>query len=670
MSGRFSSIRATIAACLFASVVFVVPAYAADRVPDDTYYSEQWYLRHIGVPEAWNTTLGIETVPIAVIDTGVDIDHPDLKDNIWTNTREIPGNGTDDDGNGYIDDVHGWDFIGNDNDQRPDISGKFSVLGANHGTINAGVIAARGGNSKGIVGVTWQSTIMPLRALDSNGEGDPALIIRAVDYAVANGAKVINLSFAGTAASSELAAALKRAYDNGVFIVAAAGNARANGEAIDLDTQSLYPVCLDDGAEENFIFGVAATDEKDTKAEFSNYGAGCIDIAAPGVRILSTQLWRPKVKYFDAQYGGFYNGTSVAAPIVSGVAALLFSLDHNLTPKQITSVLLRSATNIDGMSPNFIGKLGAGRIDAKKAVDEVLGMLRGAAPPIATASLVPPGYAGRFVVAASGPGRNTEVRLFTIDGVFIRGFQAFDTGFKGGASLGLAKFDGARQTIVLGALAGGAPQVRIFDINTKNIGGWLAYDAAFRGGIDVGVADLDGDGKDEVITGAGPGGGPHVRMFTAKGVVRGGFFAFDKKKSTGVNVAAGDLGGDGHAEIVASLPDGSAARIFNAQGNLLAEFFPFGKGYKGNARISVEDVDGDGRAEIVIRRFTDGKRTSIVRLQGGALSESELKIPQRAFGASVGQTPSVTIHNGVGAPFSFLAFEARFRGGVRTALTE
>ncbi len=626
MKTHVKKIHAALTACLLAGALFALPAFAADRVPDDTYYPEQWYLKHIGVPEAWNTTLGIETVPIAIIDTGVDLDHPDLKDNIWRNVREISRNGIDDDGNGYIDDVHGWDFIANDNDPRPDVSGKFAVLAANHGTINAGVAAARGNNGRGIVGVTWQSTIMPLRALDSNGEGDPALIIRAVNYAVQNGAKVINLSFAGTAASSELAATLRRAYDSGVFVVAAGGNARDEGTAISLDAQSLYPVCLDDGADENFIFGVAATDDKDVKGNFSNYGAGCIDISAPGARILSTQLWRPKVRFFDSQYGGFYNGTSVAAPIVSGVAALLFSLDRNLTPKQVTNVLLNSAVNIDAVNPNVVGKIGRGRIDARKAVGEVLSMLRGSAPPIATTNLVPPGYAGKFVVAASGAGRSTEVRLFTTDGVFIRGFQAFDAGFKGGASLAVAKFDGAgRQTIVLGALAGGAPQVRIFDINTRNIGGWLAYDSAFRGGVDVAVGDLDGDGKDEVITGAGPGGGPHVRMFNAKGVPQGGFFPFDAKRRTGVRVAAGDLDGDGKAEIIASLPDGSSTRVFNAQGKMLEEFFPFGKGRRGPILSS------------------------------------------RVLGASSRQPPTVTM---VGTSFSFFAFEPRFKGGVRAALTE
>ena len=110
---------------------------------------------------------------IAIIDSGVDIDHPDLKDNVWRNLREVPDNSIDDDGNGFIDDVNGWDFVGNDNDPRPDISSGYSVIGANHGTVDAGVAAARGGNGKGIAGVAWQASIMPIRVLDSNGVGEP-----------------------------------------------------------------------------------------------------------------------------------------------------------------------------------------------------------------------------------------------------------------------------------------------------------------------------------------------------------------------------------------------------------------------------------------------------------------------------------------------------------------
>ncbi|MEY4722604.1 MAG: hypothetical protein RLZZ324_117, partial [Candidatus Parcubacteria bacterium] len=523
------------------------PVLAAPRVPNDTYFNEQWYLPYIGATEAWNTSLGTESVPIAVIDSGVDIDHPDIKPNVWRNAGEIAGNGIDDDGNGYVDDVNGWDFVSGDNDPRPDTTGNFTALGANHGTVNAGVAAARGDNGRGISGVAWSATIMALRALDSHGEGEPANVARAVDYAVRNGAKVINLSFAGSNQSPELAAALRRAYDAGVFIVAAAGNAPDGGTATDLDQKQQYPVCLDQGSDENFIYGVAATDDKDVRADFSNYGAGCVDGSAPGVRILSTQVYQPGSKYFGSAYGGFYNGTSVAAPVVSGVVALMRAVDPRLTPKQITNILTATAVNVDGKNPQFFGKLGRGRINAAAAVAAALAGTKPqvGAPTPTTESMLPSGYAGGLIVAAPGAGRPPDVRLFTKDGTLVRSFSAFPSSFKGGVSLAVGNFDKTkRQTIVTGAGPGGAPQVRIFDINTRVIGGFIAYGDGFKGGVSVAAGDVDGDGKDEIITGAGPGGGPHVRVFTARGVPVGGFFAFDEKRRAGIEVQAADLDGD------------------------------------------------------------------------------------------------------------------------------
>jgi len=251
----------------------LLPTAASARTPDDYYFDEQWYLSHIGAQDAWQYSLGMETVSIAIIDSGVDLDHPDLKDNIWRNVDEIAGDGFDNDNNGFVDDVFGWDFVSNDNDPNPDVTGDISLLGANHGTISAGIASAKGDNGIGIVGMTWQVPIMALRALDSMGTGDPVQVARAVDYAVANGAKVINLSFVGPTYSSRLENSLRNAYEHGVFVVAAAGNAPEGGSAVNLDVNPRYPVCFDRDSNENFVYGVAATDSIDRKATFSNYGA-------------------------------------------------------------------------------------------------------------------------------------------------------------------------------------------------------------------------------------------------------------------------------------------------------------------------------------------------------------------------------------------------------------
>jgi subtilisin family serine protease len=661
-------------------------ASAAPRLPDDTYFPDLWYLEKIGAPEAWNYSLGFEGVTVAIIDSGVDIDHPDLKDNIWRNWKDAPGNGIDDDQNGYVDDAWGWDFVGRDNDPRPDITGSYDRLGASHGTINAGMVAARGDNGKGTVGVTWQSTVMALRALDSDGSGDPINVVQAVEYAVANGAKVINLSFAGSSHNDLLAIALRRAYDAGVFVVAAAGNGPDGGNGIDLDSNPSYPACLDQGSDENFVYGVAAVDDTDSKATFSNYGAGCVDLSAPGTRIISTQLYEPSNADFSVPYGGYYNGTSLAAPMVAGAVALIKSLDRNLTPKQITNILTGSAADINAPNPGYFGKLGRGRLDIDGAVKLVMESKKAVAAPTPTAALLPGGASHGLIAAASGPGREPEIRLFTEDGLFVRGFLAYDKAFRGGVNLAVGDFDGAgRRSIVTGAGAGGGPHVRVFDFNTSAIGGWFAFDRNFRGGVSVATGDIDGDGRDEVIAGAGPGGGPHVRIFRPDGTPIGGFFAYDKAFRGGVSVATGDIDGDGRDDIIVATASGMPAsvRVFSSRGEKLAEFTPFGIKEKRGLTVAASDRDGDGIVELavgVVGGAAQAFRASGIAAgpvgDGGssfiAFSEADATgrvVYPLAMAGSAGAEPTVAVGRG-GKFFRFQAFEARFRGGVRLGLIQ
>jgi subtilisin family serine protease len=669
---KFTSVL-TLVVAVAACFLPVASASAADRVPSDTYFDNQWYLAKIGAPEAWNRSIGFEGVIVAVIDSGVDISHPDLKDNIWRNIGEVARNGRDDDGNGFVDDVNGWDFVGGDNDPHPDLVSGDTRLGAVHGTVSAGIIAARGDNGRGIAGVTWQTTIMPLRVLDANGQGDPGDVVRAVEYAVRGGAKVINLSLAGTVRDENLARALRRAYDAGVFVVAAAGNAPEGGAAFDLDRNPRYPACLDFGSDENFVYGVAAVDDVDRRASFSNYGAGCVDLSAPGTRFVGLRPYQPGTGGFDLPYGGYYNGTSLAASVVSGAVALVKALDPNLTPKQVMNVLTASADSLDARNPDYFGKLGRGRLNVARAVEMIVGRPPDTKPTVLTSALTPDGRTDRLIVAASGPGRATEVRMFTADGAMVRSFTAFSAGFRGGATVAAADFDGGgRRSIVVGAGGGGSPQVRIFDLNGTPIGGFIAYADKFRGGVGVVSADVDGDGRDEIVTAPASGGGPHIRVFSARGVLVGGFFAFGEKERGSWRIAAADFDGDGEDEIAVLSADGSMARIFDGRGRMIASFaVPGAASVRRSAALVAADGDGDGRREVALLMSEGGsERLAFYRLDGSRAALYEMRegvLPGEqswAFGSLSGAAPLVRLPDGRGNFLSFQAFEKNFRGGV------
>lgn len=261
----------------YAEPNYLVHIYAT---PNDTDFGSLWGLDNTGqtggiadadidAPEAWDLTTGANTVVIAVIDSGVAYNHPDLAANIWVNNAELTGSaGVDDDGNGYIDDINGWDFVGGDNDPT-DLHG--------HGTHVAGTIAAVGNNSAGITGVMWNAKIMPLRFLGATGTGGPISdAIAAIQYADANGAHVINNSWGGGGFSQ----ALKDAIDaSSAVVVCAAGN-----DGTDNDETPAYPASYSSAN----IIAVGATDHNDCSATFSNYGVASVDLLAPGVSIYSS----------------------------------------------------------------------------------------------------------------------------------------------------------------------------------------------------------------------------------------------------------------------------------------------------------------------------------------------------------------------------------------------
>jgi subtilisin family serine protease len=310
--------------------------YAQTRVPNDPRLKELWGLAAISAAEAWSTTVGDRRVTVAVVDDGVAVTHPDLAPNLWINPSEIAGNGRDDDGDGYVDDVNGYDFVSRRGDPSPGRTGEARW----HGSHVAGTIGAVGDNGTGVAGVNWKVSLMALRALGPNG-GRSDDLARAIDYAVDHGARVINASWGGNGQSQTIARAIARARKRGVLFVAAAGN---DGAA-----RPSFPANLGDDT----VLSVGAFGPDGTLAPFSNRAAL---VAAPGVGILSTTA--------PGQYDR-YDGTSMATPHVAGLAALLWSARPQASLEEIRSAIVSSAAPLAGTR--------RGRIDAARAMTALLG---------------------------------------------------------------------------------------------------------------------------------------------------------------------------------------------------------------------------------------------------------------------------------------------------------
>ena len=335
------------------SVAFAEPNYIVtiDALPDDPRFNQQYGLNNTGqsggvvdadidAPEAWDIQTG-NNVIVAVIDTGVDYNHPDLVNNMWQNPGEIPGNRIDDDGNGFVDDVRGWDFAQNTNDPMDP---------NRHGTHVAGVIAAQGNNGIGVTGINWSARIMPLKFMDNQGVGTTASAIRAIEYAVANGAKVSNNSWGGGNFSQALFDAIQAANRAGHMFIAASGN-----DGVSNERTPHYPSSFDLPN----IISVGASDQSDLIATFSNFGVTSVDLLAPGASILSTVI--------NNGYASL-SGTSMATPFVSGVASLLFAHNADLTVSGVRNAILDNVDRIPAL--NRVVASG-GRLNVFNAINSI-----------------------------------------------------------------------------------------------------------------------------------------------------------------------------------------------------------------------------------------------------------------------------------------------------------
>lgn len=335
------------------------PAFPASEdgkanLPNDPLFGVQWALRNIGQNEgkekadldalkAWTRTKGSEDVVVAVLDTGVDYTHRDLVVNMWQRPESLPA--YVDDELGTVNDLHGFNAIDNQRDPMDDNG---------HGTHCAGIVGAEGDNQEGVTGINWAVSIMPLKFLGKSGSGSTKDAIEAINYAIERkksgvNLRVISASWGSTAYSKALEVAIRKAGENGILFVAAAGNASTNN-----DKAPHYPSNYDLPN----VVSVAALDRNDNLASFSNYGAKTVHVAAPGREIMSTWL---KGDYREA------SGTSMATPYVSGVAALVLAVEPDLSVEKLRERLFKSVDKLD----NLNGKIATGgRLNAAKAVGE------------------------------------------------------------------------------------------------------------------------------------------------------------------------------------------------------------------------------------------------------------------------------------------------------------
>lgn len=407
-------------------LLYAEPNYKIHRavVPNDAFFPKQWGLHNIGgttfsgkwgtftgpgpdigAPAAWEVSTGDSSVIVATIDSGIEYDHPDLKDNIWLNKNDPIGDsnndgfpgiaGVDDDGdglidedslnrsrflpdgvtpnpywkndlindddeNGYIDDWHGWNFVANNNNPKDDdVFSSYDRRPLGHGSHVAGIIGASGNNSIGVSGVNWKVKLMPLKFLSSTGDGDVANAAKAINYAIAaEGVRIINASYeySGPASQTELAA-INTARTAGLLLIAAAGNSGVN-----IDNGSkVYPAShpLDN------IISVAASDPSDNKASFSNYGVTSVDLFAPGVYIYSTVRLDRDIKQIENPYYDYMSGTSMAAPMVSGAAALVWAKYPELSASEVREVLLATVKNIPSLDAQVAS---GGRLDLSQSL--------------------------------------------------------------------------------------------------------------------------------------------------------------------------------------------------------------------------------------------------------------------------------------------------------------
>lgn len=636
-----------IAFALFSLWFACAPAGAVFARTSNDPKVKQWAYEDTGVYRAWDMATGSKDVVVAVIDNGFDSGHPDLKENVWTNTKEIANNKIDDDKNGYVDDTQGWNFVPEDtnkngkidkseekgnNTPRPDVSdlskAEKDAQVFSHGTVVAGIIGAVGNNSRDGVGINWKVRLMNIKVLGNDGFGFLDKMPDAIRYAVDNGAHVINISIVGASHFNELDEALEYAYDKGVFVVVASGN-----DSMDLNNVRMYPVCSDAGGKVNFVIGTSAVDEDHHSAFFSNVGSDCIDIAAPGVGINSTLRYSPN-DGLTKSYGTGWDGTSFASPFIAGAAALIKSVRPDWKAPEIVNAIMKTTQHTPGQDEDVYADLfGKGLIQIDKAIAYAL----------KDKPATPGTSSQRNIVLSYQPLTGDVEERNTITGT--------SSLYKRIGLIGIDKLvsyldeAGVAHNAVAKAGTNGVRQITISDRKFKQekvvtlkektgIDFMIGNVDATNPGLEIVVAprdastlyyrvyDMNGNVLFDVLNDKQHSGVQLALVKDASGqsniallyTVDGKTQVAQRNKITivkqfevpayanGGTIAAGDIDADGVDEVVIGSGKGqeTALAYYELDGSLKSKFYGYAPGFTGGIRAQILDYDADGADDVLI----------------------------------------------------------------------
>ncbi len=479
------------------AVFLVVNTASAQAVPEpiltdgspervninDTFQNAQWYLDAINAYEAWAIapTSSPREVVVAVIDGGYDDTHPDLVGTLWQDPDE-PIDGKDNDNDGYIDDAHGWNFINDSADTRP-ISKNSSNDGAwEHGTITSSLIAARGNDNIGMAGMAWNAKIMPLVILGSDGSGGTDKLASAIRYAVRHRADIINLSLEGDMLDQDVADAILEATAQGLLVVIAAGNG-FDGVAHNFDNFEIFPACHP-GAAGQSVLVVTGTNPDGSRYPSANFGS-CTDLAAPGSEIFASRpSYEPNGNHKNVSGYGTWSGTSLSAPLVSGVAAMLKAKYPHWTGEQLARRILDTTAPFD---PSIDSNgMGAGLLDAYAALQDA-----------------PAQKYGSWNLYASTKGNSPTVLITDTDGNKLYAFPVGNPSDKRTMRAAFVRWDEDRiPEIIVTAQGDDKGRWRVYRTDgVLMAAGQLAEDIEkpIQGGALISTQDLNASGRDNIL---------------------------------------------------------------------------------------------------------------------------------------------------------------------------